>query len=380
VSLGHWGADNLLRVYGDGTVYMGTVTTGVWQGSSISTTYTDAKVTSVSAGTGISINTTTGAVTVTNSGVTSIAGTSNQITASASTGGVTLSLPQNIHTSASPTFNRITNSGLYGPGGTGNIPIWQYDASNTGFGIVYNESSPDTLRIDVSGQALSGTPDVLIGPDYMQVNGNTVYHAGNIPTWNQNTTGTASNITAFTINQNVGTGNSPTFTGLALGDGIYTYSDTNRDAGAANYNPNAWARGFRFSFANASSTSTAGNYSGVLHLHPWDGTTSSTGDASYQLAFGSTASNGGGMPQLRLRKGIDTTWNSWYTVPIKVTASFSSVSSVTVTHNLNTKDVMVMCYDNSDEMFWPSNIVTTSVNVVTITFAASRTGRVVVIG
>ena len=46
-------------------------------------------------------------------------------------------------------------------------------------------------------------------------NGYTVYHSGNIPTWNQNTTGTASNITAYTINQSVGTGNSPTFAGVS---------------------------------------------------------------------------------------------------------------------------------------------------------------------
>ena len=45
---------------------------------------------------------------------------------------------------------------------------------------------------------------------------------------------------------------------------------------------------------------------------PWDGTTASTGDASYQLAFGSTTLNGGGTPQLRIRKGIDSSWNSWY--------------------------------------------------------------------
>jgi hypothetical protein len=247
VSIGHWGADHLLRVYGDGTIYMGTVTTGTWQGSSISTSYTDAKVTAVNAGTGVSVSSTTGSVTV-------------------------------------------------------------------------------------------------------------------------------------SIGQSVATSASPTFAGLALGDGIYTYNDTNRDAGAAGYYPNAWTRGFRFSFANASSTDTGGNYSGVLHFHPWDGTTSSTGDASYQLAFGSTASNGGGMPQLRIRKGIDTTWNSWYRVPVVVTASFTSVTSVTVTHNLSTKNVMVMCYDNNDEMFWPSSIVTTSTSVVTITFATSRTGRVVVIG
>ena len=47
-------------------------------------------------------------------------------------------------------------------------------------------------------------------------NGYTVYHSGNIPTWNQNTTGTASNITAYTINQNVGTGNNVQFNYLKL--------------------------------------------------------------------------------------------------------------------------------------------------------------------
>jgi hypothetical protein len=258
-----------------GTV-SGTTIYGTWNGTAIGNAYLANSSVTVTAGTGMSGG---GAVslgssiTLTNAGVTSIAGTSNQVTASTSTGAVTLSLPQNIHTSASPTF-----------------------------------------------------------------------------------------------------------AGLALGDGVYTYSDTNRDMGAAAYYPNAWTRGFRFAFATSSSTSMGGNYAGVLHLHPWDGTTSSTGDASYQFAFGSTASNGSGMPQLRLRKGIDTTWNSWYTVPIKVTASFSSASSVSVTHNLNSKDVLVMCYDSSDNMFWPSSIVTTSVNVVDITFTTSRSGRVVIIG
>jgi len=42
------------------------------------------------------------------SGVSSIAGTANQITASASVGAVTLSLPQNIHTAAEPTFGGAT--------------------------------------------------------------------------------------------------------------------------------------------------------------------------------------------------------------------------------------------------------------------------------
>jgi hypothetical protein len=58
----------------------------------------------VTAGTGISI---TGDA-VTNDGVLSITGTANQITASASTGAITLSGPQDLHSSASPAFAAIT--------------------------------------------------------------------------------------------------------------------------------------------------------------------------------------------------------------------------------------------------------------------------------
>jgi hypothetical protein len=46
-------------------------------------------------------------------GVSSITGTANQVIASASTGAVTLSLPQSIHTAANPTFNNATLNGGY---------------------------------------------------------------------------------------------------------------------------------------------------------------------------------------------------------------------------------------------------------------------------
>jgi hypothetical protein len=59
--------------------------------------------------------------------------------------------------------------------------------------------------------------------------------------------------------------------------------------------------------------------------------------------------------------------------------TFTSVSSVSVTHSLGTKNVMVMCYDSNDEMFWPATIKTTSTSVVDITFTVARTGRVVII-
>jgi len=68
-------------------------------------------VSSLSAGTGIGLSGGTGAVTVSNTGVTSLAGTANQITVSAGTGNITLSLPQNIHTGAVPTFGGLVSNG-----------------------------------------------------------------------------------------------------------------------------------------------------------------------------------------------------------------------------------------------------------------------------
>ena len=50
-------------------------------------------------------------VTITNSGVTSLAGTTNRVTVSGATGAVTLNLPQDIHTGASPTFAGFTVAG-----------------------------------------------------------------------------------------------------------------------------------------------------------------------------------------------------------------------------------------------------------------------------
>lgn len=62
-------------------------------------------------GVGISTNAGTKTVTFTNTGVTSVQGTQNRVTVSASNGAVTFSTPQDIHTAASPTFNNLTLSG-----------------------------------------------------------------------------------------------------------------------------------------------------------------------------------------------------------------------------------------------------------------------------
>ena len=62
------------------------------------------------AGSGIGLTgaSTSDTITIDNTGVLSIAGTTDQITASTSTGAVTLSLPQSIATTSSPSFNSVS--------------------------------------------------------------------------------------------------------------------------------------------------------------------------------------------------------------------------------------------------------------------------------
>ena len=91
-----------------------------------------------------------------------------------------------IDTSGNATFagnitaNRIVTSGLYGTGhGSSILPIWQYNAGNPGYGIGYYEGNPDALRIDVSNNLMSGTPDFEITPNTAKINGNIVWNAGN---------------------------------------------------------------------------------------------------------------------------------------------------------------------------------------------------------
>ncbi|MGE3800630.1 MAG: tail fiber domain-containing protein [Candidatus Kapaibacterium sp.] len=89
--------------------------TGLTAGNGISldqatgnVTVTNNGILSASAGTGINVITTNGAATIANSGVLSLAGTANQVSVDQATGAITLSLPQDIHTNATPTFDGLT--------------------------------------------------------------------------------------------------------------------------------------------------------------------------------------------------------------------------------------------------------------------------------
>lgn len=149
-------------------------------------------VSSVNAGTGISVNATIGAVTVTNTGTLTVAGTANQVLvnggSAAANGNITLSLPQSIHTSASPTFNQIitTNNG-----GSNNVKLgddaWIGDTnvSNT-VGIVGQQNSD---RAYISFGSDNTVTLGRIGTGALTWGGNTIYHAGNLTNLNQLTNG-----------------------------------------------------------------------------------------------------------------------------------------------------------------------------------------------
>ena len=113
-----------------------TLSTGsTWQGSTVGvayggtgqTTYTDGQLlignttgntltkATLTQGTGITVTNGSGAITIANAGVTSITGTASQVTASASTGGVTLSLPATINVNTSGNAATVTN-GVYTTG------------------------------------------------------------------------------------------------------------------------------------------------------------------------------------------------------------------------------------------------------------------------
>ena len=61
-----------------------------------------------------------------------------------------------------------------------------------------------------------------------------------------------------------------------------------------------------------------------------------------------------------------------------VTDTFTSVTSKAITHNFDTKNVLVSVFNSSDELIMPASTVTTNTNVVTITFDTATTGRAVV--
>ncbi|MEQ6290538.1 beta strand repeat-containing protein [Vogesella sp. GCM10023246] len=105
-TLAGYGITDAQPLDSDLTALAALVTTGFYVNTGVGT----VAARTLTAGTGISIANGDGVAgnpAITNTGVTSLTGTANQVNVSAATGGVTLSLPQAIHSGAKPSFAQV---------------------------------------------------------------------------------------------------------------------------------------------------------------------------------------------------------------------------------------------------------------------------------
>lgn len=189
----------------------------------------------LTAGTGISVTNGASSVTIANTGVTSVTGTS-PVTSS---GGATpaISLASGYGDTQNPYASKTANNFLAAPNGTAGVPTFRAivaadiptlnqnttgTASNvTGTVAIANGGTGATTRQDAM-DALAGA---VTSGQYLRGNGTDVVmsaiQAADVPTLNQNTTGTASNVTGVVAVANGGTGlsSTPTNGQLNIGNG-----------------------------------------------------------------------------------------------------------------------------------------------------------------
>lgn len=198
----------------------------------------------VTNGSGISIvvgGTDNSAFTISNSGVLSLTGTANQVSVNAGvgpvTGAVTLALPQNINTGASPTFNGLTLSGLSAGGvvkamaGTGTLTLastvgttfvatWMEDnvpknATNVQMTIAHQPIHPETtlpyggsivaVTIASDGAVTGGTLDVEVTKNGVGTGFKVTLNSASAAPANQYLTATqAAGVTTFNANDRIG--------------------------------------------------------------------------------------------------------------------------------------------------------------------------------
>ncbi len=160
----------------------------------------------LTAGTGISIS----SGTITNNGVTQLAGTTNQVNVSGSSGSITLSLPQNIHTSATPTFAGLT-----------------IGATNVTTSLTY---LADVINATTLGSKLTAGTGISISSGVISSTSPTTM-AG---TTNQVNVSTVSGTSTFSLPQNIHTTASPQFTGINFYDGSSNKSSLLLNGGTFN--------------------------------------------------------------------------------------------------------------------------------------------------
>ena len=179
----------------------------------------------IASGTGITVaQNSSGQITITNSspggsGVTSITGTANQIIASASTGAVTLSTPQDIATTSAVTFFNVNANNYLQCLGNTFLGSNSYADSTTVNGILFVKGAGDVniLKVD------STTGTTVIGANTnstTQVTGNLTVKNGNFDQYSGTTQVTSSRVT-ITTTATTATQTLMQFTGDGSGNNAY---------------------------------------------------------------------------------------------------------------------------------------------------------------
>jgi hypothetical protein len=399
-------------------------------------------VSDLTAGSGISVSGGGGEgsnITVSNTGVTSVAGTANQIAASASTGSVTLSLPSAITVPGSltlnadptsdlhaatkayvdakvngltwkPSANLLANSNVALTGTSGTLVIDGHSAlgtSNVGYRIVLiaqttgAENGIYTYADDGSNYTLSRAADAdvyseLIGASIF-INEGTAY--GKTSWVQSNHYLTNFNGQVWTQVAGQGTyvaGNGLSLTGNSFAIDTSVTVDKNTTQTLTNKTlTNPTISGLYLSDntiiveGTADSFETTVNFSDptadrTITFQDATGTVAFTGDITSAINALTTSDIEEGTNLYYTDTRVNTVLtNGAYTKKVSANVGNGSATSFAITHNLGTRDVQVQVYDNATYDTVEVDVVRTSTSVATVSFAtapSSNAYRVVVIG
>jgi hypothetical protein len=289
-----------------------------------SITITNTGVTEAIAGPGIGVSGATGNVTFTNNGVLSITGTANEVIASASTGAVTLSLPQPIALTSTPTFGGLTLS----------------DLTQNGFLTIGASGLLSSTAAATNGQLLIGSSgnepvaaNITAGTAISVTNG-----AGSITVANTGVTsitGTANEVIAsastgavtLSLPQAIATTSTPTFGGLTLTPLTgYLYGNGASAITASTTIPNTSITGLgTMSTQNANAVSITG---GSINSTTIGATTTSTGAFTTLSASGNDALHYNNTNGQTISTSSQTTVTNWTSVFDRLGTNFNATTGV----------------------------------------------------